>query len=158
MESLKTTEEIAEYLRVEVVTVRRLAARGEVPAYRVGGEFRFIAQEIQDFIKGQRVSSSATERRDHFDKFTERARKAMNFAQLESEELGHGYIGTEHLLLGLVREGEGVAAQALIRAGLNLKDVRLQTLDLLEDLKRRGQESATGQIKAAISALKGAGR
>src|SRR5579859_4265787 len=101
MESLKTTEEIAEYLRVEVVTVRRLATRGELPAYRVGGEFRFFAQEIQDYVRSQRVSGSS----DPFDKFTERSRKVLSFANLEAEELGHGFVGTEHLLLGMVREG-----------------------------------------------------
>ncbi len=158
MEPLMTTEEIAEYLRVEVVTVRRLVSRGELPAYRVGGEFRFTAQEIQDFIKRQRVGGIVAEMRDYYDNFTERARLALNYAQLEAEALGHVYIGTEHLLLSLTIEGEGLAAQALIRAGLNLEDVRQQTLDLLDELKRQGQESATGQIKAAITAIKGAGR
>ncbi len=48
--------------------------------------------------------------RDRFDKFTERARKVLSLAQEEAQRFQHNYIGTEHLLLGLVREGEGVAA------------------------------------------------
>ena len=50
---------------------------------------------------------------DRFDKFTERARKVLTLAQDEAQRFNHNYIGTEHLLLGLVREGEGVAARVL---------------------------------------------
>src|SRR5215204_4655661 len=50
---------------------------------------------------------------DRFDKFTERARKVLQYAQDEAQRFNHNYIGTEHLLLGLVREGEGVAAKVL---------------------------------------------
>ena len=148
MEPLKTTEEIAEYLRVEVVTVRRLATRGELPAYRVGGEFRFFTQEIQDYVKGQRVSGSS----DPFDKFTERSRKVLSFAKQEAEELGHSYVGTEHLLLGIVREGEGVAATVLMRAGNSLKDVRQYTMDVIELLKQPA-EGPGAQIKTAVQTL-----
>lgn len=155
MEPLKTTEEIAEYLRVEVVTVRRLATRGELPAYRVGSEFRFVAQEIQNFVKSQRVASSSDER---FDKFTERARRVLSFANQEAGELGHSYVGTEHLLLGIIREDEGIAARALIRAGLNLKEVRQLTLDTVERFKQQTPEGAEAQIKATIQAIVNAGR
>ena len=48
---------------------------------------------------------------DKFDKFTERARKVLTLAQEEAQRFNHNYIGTEHLLLGLVREGDGVAAR-----------------------------------------------
>ena len=148
MEPLKTTEEIAEYLRVEVVTVRRLATRGELPAYRVGGEFRFFAQEIQDYVKGQRVSGPS----GPFDKFTERARKVLSFANQEAEELDHAYIGTEHLLLGLIREGEGVAAQVIMRSGTNLPDVRHYMLEVIEMLKQPA-EGPAAQFKAAVQTL-----
>jgi ATP-dependent Clp protease ATP-binding subunit ClpC len=50
---------------------------------------------------------------DKFDKFTERARKVLTLAQEEAHRFNHNYIGTEHLLLGLVREGDGVAARVL---------------------------------------------
>ena len=61
---------------------------------------------------------------DPFDKFTERARRALTLAQEEALRLGHNYIGTEHLLLGLVREGEGVAAKVLANLGVELDKVR----------------------------------
>jgi ATP-dependent Clp protease ATP-binding subunit ClpC len=62
--------------------------------------------------------------RSRFDKFTERARKVLSLAQEEAQHLQHNYIGTEHLLLGLVREGEGVAARVLMNLGVQLDEVR----------------------------------
>ncbi len=59
--------------------------------------------------------------RDRFDKFTERARKVLRLAQEEAQRLQHNYIGTEHLLLGLVREGEGVAAKVLMSLDVDLE-------------------------------------
>ena len=58
---------------------------------------------------------------DRFDKFTERARKVLTLAQEEAQRFNHNYIGTEHLLLGLVREGEGVAARVLDNLGVELE-------------------------------------
>ena len=58
---------------------------------------------------------------DRFDKFTERARKVLTLAQEEAQRFNHNYIGTEHLLLGLVREGEGVAAKVLANMGVELQ-------------------------------------
>jgi len=64
-------------------------------------------------------------------RFTDRARKAMELANREAQRLNHEYIGTEHILLGLLREQEGVAAQVLINVGLRLDDVRHQVLNVL---------------------------
>src|SRR5215211_1058205 len=61
---------------------------------------------------------------DKFDKFTERARKVLTLAQEEAQRFNHNYIGTEHLLLGLVREGDGVAARVLSNMGVQLPKVR----------------------------------
>jgi len=152
MEPLLTTEEVAEYLRVEVVTVRRLITRGELPAYRIGGEFRFTASDVEGFVKGQRVT--AKEAVDVFGKFTERARKVLSFANQEAGELNHSYIGTEHLLLGLVREGEGVAARALIRSGHNLQDVHQRTMEVIE-AAADATEKPMAQIKSAVQGVLG---
>jgi ATP-dependent Clp protease ATP-binding subunit ClpC len=59
-----------------------------------------------------------------FERFTDRARKAVVLAQEEARMLGHNWIGTEHLLLGLIHEGGGVAARALDRMGISLEEVR----------------------------------
>jgi ATP-dependent Clp protease ATP-binding subunit ClpA len=68
---------------------------------------------------------------DAFEKFTNRARIVMTLAQDEAQRLGHNYMGTEHLLLGLVREGEGVAAVALRELGVSLEDVRAAVLHII---------------------------
>jgi ATP-dependent Clp protease ATP-binding subunit ClpC len=68
---------------------------------------------------------------DRFDKFTDRARKVLTLAQDEAQRFNHNYIGTEHLLLGLVREGEGIAAGVLESLGVNLEKVRHQVIHVL---------------------------
>lgn len=70
--------------------------------------------------------------------FTPRVKKTLEFAMEEARALGHNYIGTEHLLLGLLREQEGVAAQVLMNLGLKLDDVREEIIGLL------GQEPGSG--------------
>jgi ATP-dependent Clp protease ATP-binding subunit ClpA len=77
-----------------------------------------------------------------FERFTERARRVVVLAQSEARMLGHSYIGTEHLLLGLIHEGEGVAAKALERLHISLDAVRSQ----IEEIIGSGTESATGHI------------
>jgi ATP-dependent Clp protease ATP-binding subunit ClpA len=62
---------------------------------------------------------------------TPRAKKVVEFSIEEAHDLNHNYVGTEHLLLGLLREQEGVAAQVLMNLGLTLKDVRNEVLNLL---------------------------
>lgn len=59
-----------------------------------------------------------------FDKFSERARRVLSLAQEEAQRLNHNYIGTEHILLGLVKEEEGVAARVLVNMGVSLPKMR----------------------------------
>ena len=66
-----------------------------------------------------------------FERFTDRARQAVELAHDEAMRLNHSYIGTEHLLLGLIREDHGVAAQVLTRLGADLNRVRQQVIQLL---------------------------
>lgn len=80
--------------------------------------------------------------RDRFDKFTERARKVLSLAQEEAQRFQHNYIGTEHLLLGLVREGEGVAAKVLANLGVELNKVR----SAVEFIIGRGDRIVLGEI------------
>lgn len=74
--------------------------------------------------------------------FTPRAKKVLELALREALQLGHKYIGTEHLLLGLIREGEGVAAQVLVKLGADLSRVRQQVIQLLSGYE--GNESSEG--------------
>lgn len=77
-----------------------------------------------------------------FDKFTERARKVLTLAQEEAQRFNHNYIGTEHLLLGLVREGDGVAARVLSNMGVQLPKVR----SAVEFIIGRGEGAVVGEI------------
>ena len=70
--------------------------------------------------------------------FTPRAKKVLELSLREALQLGHSYIGTEHMLLGLVREGEGVAAQVLQSLGADLPRVRQQVIQLLSGLPGQG--------------------
>jgi ATP-dependent Clp protease ATP-binding subunit ClpC len=77
-----------------------------------------------------------------FERFTDRARRTVVLAQEEARLLQHNYIGTEHLLLGLIHEGEGVAAKALESLGIGLAAVRQQ----VEEIIGRGQQAPSGHI------------
>src|SRR5882672_5493290 len=67
-----------------------------------------------------------------FNRFTERARKVIVYAKEEARRFNHDYIGTEHLLLGLIREGEGVAAAVLQKLGLDLETIRIEVEKLVQ--------------------------
>ncbi|HCA74887.1 MAG TPA: ATP-dependent Clp protease ATP-binding subunit ClpC [Bifidobacterium sp.] len=77
-----------------------------------------------------------------FERFTDRARRVIVLAQEEARTLQHNYIGTEHLLLGLIREGEGVAAKALASKGVTLEDTRKQVVEMIG----KGNASPNGHI------------
>lgn len=157
MDRLLTTEEVAEYLRVDVVTVRRLVGRNELIAYKIGGEYRFMRENIEEYVRQQRVSGTEetpatwiakmlpktqAKDRDRFDKFTERARKVLTLANEEAVRLQHNYVGTEHLLLGLVSEGEGIAGKILSAMGVKLEDVRQKVVFIIGI----GKQPVTGMM------------
>jgi ATP-dependent Clp protease ATP-binding subunit ClpC len=77
-----------------------------------------------------------------FERFTDRARRVVVLAQEEARMLNHNYIGTEHILLGLIHEGEGVAAKALESMGISLDAVRAQ----VEEIIGQGQQAPSGHI------------
>ena len=77
-----------------------------------------------------------------FERFTDRARRVVVLAQEEARLLNHNYIGTEHILLGLIHEGEGVAARALEGMGISLESVRSQVVEIIG----QGAQAPTGHI------------
>jgi len=84
-----------------------------------------VRQQVEEIIgQGQQAPSG------HIP-FTPRAKKVLELTRREAEQLGHNYIGTEHILLGLIREGNGVAAQVLVMLGADLNRVRLTVIQLL---------------------------
>ncbi len=82
-----------------------------------------------------------------FDRFTERARRVLTLAQEEAQRFNHNYIGTEHVLLGLVREGDGVAAKVLSNLGVELAKVR----SAVEFIIGRGELPALRRYRADAS-------
>jgi ATP-dependent Clp protease ATP-binding subunit ClpC len=91
----------------------------------LGLRLEAVRQQVEEIIgQGQQAPSG------HIP-FTPRAKKVLELSLREALQLGHDYIGTEHILLGLLSEGEGVAAQVLVRLGADLKRVRQQVIQLL---------------------------
>jgi ATP-dependent Clp protease ATP-binding subunit ClpC len=104
---------------------------------------------------GEIVPPGEHERSGHIP-FTPRAKKVLELSLRESQQLGHNYIGTEHILLGLIREGEGVAAQVLVKLGADLNRVRERVLQILGAYAREtGPASETAVTWEAGTGLTG---
>ena len=100
----------------------------------LGISLEAVRQQVEKIIgRGQQAPSA------HIP-FTPRAKKVMELASREAQHLGHNYTGTGHILLGLIREGEGVAAQVLVKLGADLDRVRQQVIQLLHGYQ--GKEPA----------------
>ena len=94
--------------------------------------------------------------------FTPRAKKVLELSLREALQLGHNYIGTEHILLGLIREGEGVAAQVLVKLGADPSRVRQQVIQLLagspgKEPAAAGAPSGDGALRFASYSTSSAG-
>ncbi|HEV8557441.1 MAG TPA: ATP-dependent Clp protease ATP-binding subunit [Actinophytocola sp.] len=97
-----------------------------------------VRQQVEEIIgQGQHAPSG------HIP-FTPRAKKVLELSLREALQLGHNYIGTEHILLGLIREGEGVAAQVLVKLGADLNRVRQQVLQLLSGYQHGKETEGAG--------------
>jgi ATP-dependent Clp protease ATP-binding subunit ClpA len=130
-----------------------LISEGEGVAAKALGSMnislRVVRFQVEEIIgRGESVQSG------HIP-FTPRAKKVLELSLREALQLGHDYIGTEHILLGLIREGEGVAAQVLQQLGADLNLVRQQVLQLLSGYTggRSIEEPVTGSVfLSALSA------
>jgi ATP-dependent Clp protease ATP-binding subunit ClpC len=110
----------------------------------LGLHLEAVRQQVEQIIgKGQQVPTG------HIP-FTPRAKKVLELSLREALQLGHDYIGTEHILLGLLSEGEGVAAQVLVRLGADLKRVRQQVIQVLHG----GQVEAAGAGPRRVTATR----
>jgi ATP-dependent Clp protease ATP-binding subunit ClpC len=115
-----------------------------------------VRQQVEEIIgQGQQAPAGHVP-------FTPRAKKVIELARREASDLGHNYVGTEHLLLGLVREGEGVAAQVLVKLGADLAGVRQQVVQLLHgpagsavagQRRRRGKRARAKLIDDALARI-----
>src|SRR5690349_6595723 len=97
-----------------------------------------VRQQVEEIIgQGQQAPTG------HIP-FTPRAKKVLELSLREALQLGHNYIGTEHILLGLIREGEGVAAQVLVKLGADLGRVRQQVIQLISGYQGGKEGAAAG--------------
>src|SRR6266478_3664991 len=104
-----------------------------------------VCQQVEEIIgQGQQAPSG------HIP-FTPRAKKVLELSLREALQLGHNYIGTEHILLGLIREGEGVAAQVLVKLGADLNRVRQQVIQLLHGYQGKEPAAAGAPSESAPS-------
>src|ERR1700722_20142665 len=85
--------------------------------------------------------------------FTPRAKKVLEQSLLESLQLGHDYIGTEHILLGLMRESDGVAAQVLVKLGADLNRVRQQVIQLLQGYQAPVAPVVVDELRDRLAAM-----
>ncbi|MBX9927524.1 MAG: ATP-dependent Clp protease ATP-binding subunit [Gemmatimonadaceae bacterium] len=111
----------------------------------LGVDLEEVQQKIEETVKkGKAAQSTGPDL-----PYTSRAKKVLELAMGEARELNHSYVGTEHLLLGLLREEKGIAAQVLADAGVNLEAARAETLRLLgTEMPQGGSASATGSPNA----------
>ena len=108
-----------------------------------------VREQVQDIIgQGQQQPTG------HIP-FTPRAKKVLELSLREALQLGHNYIGTEHILLGLIREGEGVAAQVLVKLGADLNKVRQQVIQLLSGAPGRETASVGAQANEGPASAQG---
>ena len=106
-----------------------------------------VRQQVEEIIgRGQQAPSG------HIP-FTPRAKKVLELSLREALQLGHGYIGTEHILLGLLREGDGVAAQVLVRLGADLNRVLGQVILLLHGYQGQDVGSAGSDLRERARAV-----
>ncbi len=108
-----------------------------------------VREQVQDIIgQGQQQPTG------HIP-FTPRAKKVLELSLREALQLGHNYIGTEHILLGLIREGEGVAAQVLVKLGADLNKVRQQVIQLLSGYQGKEPAAVSGAAHEGQQAAQG---
>jgi hypothetical protein len=118
----------------------------------LGISLEAVRQQVEEIIgQGQQAPSG------HIP-FTPRAKKVLELSLREALQLGHNYIGTEHILLGLIREGEGVAAQVLVRLGADLNRVRQQVVHLVGTATSEDADPAGPRTRETVVARRPTGR
>ncbi len=165
-----TTEEVAEILHVDPATIRRLVNRGDLAAYRIGADYRFAPSDLDGDLRRQRIAggeASGTDSleesspgghprplsdRDRWDKFTDQAKRVLHRAQEQAQRFQHNYVGTEHVLLGLLEGGEDIAHAVLRRVGVEPDQVRHQVEAIMTRGERlvRGEIGLTPQVKNVV--------
>jgi ATP-dependent Clp protease ATP-binding subunit ClpC len=139
-----------EYVGTEHILLG-LIAEGEGVAAAVLQNLNVDLEEVQQRIEEQVKKGKAAQATGPDLPYTSRAKKVLELAMAEARDLNHSYVGTEHLLLGLLREEKGIAAQVLTDAGVNLDAARTETLRLLgSDMSNPNQSNAASAEKSGV--------
>jgi excisionase family DNA binding protein len=145
-EWLVPEDELRNYIRSLTEGSPRGRGARQSAEYGQSSSHRGLLERMRDDLplvgRRQQRAEQHEVSRDKFDRFTGRARHVLTLAQDEAQRLNHNYIGTEHLLLGLVREGEGVAAKVLANLGVELHVVRIA----VESIIKAGDAPVTGEV------------
>ena len=130
---------VAQRLGIDKNAVYRYLAQGVLPGLRLGRKWLISEASLVEFLKREEREQTMRRRQSlvsHLDKFSQRARSSLSLAAQEALALNHGSITIEHILLGLMKEVEGVAAQALgqvlDKVGADLRDVRRAVVASME--------------------------
>src|ERR671914_837842 len=132
-----------EYVGTEHILLG-LIREGEGVAATVLQNLNVELDEIQQKIEETVKKGKAAQTPGPDLPYTSRAKKVLELAMSEARELNHSYVGTEHLLLGLLREEKGIAAQVLNSLGVSLEEARAETLKLLGSDVQPGSGTGTG--------------
>ena len=127
-----------------------LIHEGEGVAAKALDQLGISLEAVRDHVQ-EMIGSGATQSTGHIP-FTPRAKKVLELSLREALQLGHNYIGTEHLLLGLIREGEGIAAKVLVKLGAELNTVRQTVNQLLSGSQGKESASVGGETGTASGA------
>ena len=148
-------EWVAQQLGIDKNAVYRYLDEGALPGLRLGRKWLISESTLAEFLKREEREQterrrSESRKRSRFDRFTERASGALELAREEARELGHDHVGTEHMLLGLIRVDDGVAARVLRNLGVASDDLRSE----VESLIGRGDAPFSGDIALTPRAKK----
>ena len=138
------------FIGTEHILLALLRARGTVAARAL--ESLGISLEVARTQVLEAVGSGGTAPSGHIP-FTARAKKVLELSLREALQLGHNYIGCEHILLGLIREGQGVAAEILINLGADLARVRARVLELVDGGRGESQPESVPTILPVATAV-----
>ncbi len=135
---------LAEQLGVDKTTIYRYLQDGTLPGLQLGRKWLVSERQLVQFLEDETRRQTEQRRKglNRFDQFTERARRVLTTAQEEATALNHNYIGTEHILLGLLRDSDGLAARALTAFGVNADEMRSTLVQTIG----RGPTQVSGEI------------
>ncbi len=174
-----TSEEVAEIFHVDPVTIRRIVNKGDLAAYRIASDYRFAPSDIEEYLRKQRIGQPLKKEAEgtfvldqltqwilnalkgkyvtpievvnRFNRFTPPARMVLTRAHEEAQRFQHKFVGTEHILLGLMDEETDLCAQILRDVNTEPGEVRKVVEEIMSKGKRLVPEEQTSTGVIALT-------